>query len=57
MDFTDKGLFHQKYTLIKGYFLSFTLISYLLHLIFQHQMAYVVKIKFIKNQEKNKDSS
>lgn len=52
MDFADKGLFYQKYTLIKGYFLSFTLISYLLHLIFQQQMAYVVKIKFTKNQEK-----
>lgn len=43
MDFADKGLFHQKYTLITGYLLSFTL---------KHQTAYVVKIKFIKNQVK-----
>lgn len=39
-NFADKGLFHQKYTLITGYFLPFTL---------KHQTAYVVKIKFIKS--------
>lgn len=44
-NYADKGLFHQKYTLITGYLLSFTL---------KHQ-TYVIKIKFIKNQVKNKD--